>query len=43
MRELAHQIKNNELALEKLLKSTAVDAEAIKELEEQLERGFFIF
>nr|CAB3232457.1 centriolin [Phallusia mammillata] len=39
IRDLANQIRNNERVLDNLLKNIAVDTEAIKELEEQLERG----
>ena len=39
IRDLTEQIEHNETTLDRLLKSIAVDTDAIKRLEEQLERG----
>ncbi|XP_076821560.1 centriolin-like [Clavelina lepadiformis] len=39
VKDLTHQIKENEGTLNQLLKNIAVDTEAIRQLEEQLEKG----
>uniref|UniRef100_H2YWP8 Centriolin n=1 Tax=Ciona savignyi TaxID=51511 RepID=H2YWP8_CIOSA len=39
IKELTHQIKSNEAHLDRLIKNIAIDTEAIKQLEEHLEKG----